>query len=74
MKLIYDKSHVSEEEIAAAGEQLSPYAEHLKEVLQHGYEDEESSINLPGDKELMESVGAAVRDKNTTSLKYILVI
>ncbi|MEK7151985.1 MAG: hypothetical protein AAB773_00980, partial [Patescibacteria group bacterium] len=26
------------------------------------------------DKELMESVGAALRDKNTTSLKYILVI
>ncbi|MEK7556325.1 MAG: hypothetical protein AAB523_03530 [Patescibacteria group bacterium] len=74
MKLIYNKSHVSEEEITTIGEQLSPYAEHLKEVLQHGYEDEESSINLPGDKELMESVGAALRDKNTTSLKYILVI
>ena len=74
MKLTYSKSHVSEEEINAVGKQLSPYAEHLKEVLQHGYEDEESSINLPGDKELMESVGAALRDKNTTSLKYILVI
>lgn len=74
MKLIYNKSRVSEEEIVTIGEQLSSYAEHLKEVLQHGYEDEESSINLPSDKELMESVGAAVRDKNTTSLKYILVI
>ncbi|MCR4330780.1 MAG: hypothetical protein NUV49_02780 [Patescibacteria group bacterium] len=74
MKLTYNKSRVSEEEIVTIGEQLSSYAEHLKEVLQHGYEDEESSINLPSDKELMESVGAAVRDKNTTSLKYILVI
>ena len=39
MKLTYSKSHVSEEEINAVGKQLSPYAEHLKEVLQHGYED-----------------------------------
>jgi len=74
MKFIHNKSLVSTEEMTALGERLSSYAQHLKEVSQHGYEDNESSINLPSDKGLMESVGAAVRDKKTTSLKCILVI
>jgi len=74
MKFKYDKSSVSEEEMQKAAEGLFSYTQQLKEVTQNGYDDDESSINLPFDKEMLDRVGAVVADKMTPGLKYIIVI
>jgi len=55
--------------------QLDAYTERLVSVIKSGaYDEPESSLNLSGDKSLLEQVKALASDKATSSLKYNVVV
>jgi len=69
-----EKAQISEEDLQEAGETLAPYIAHVNEVSQNSYDHDEASINLPVDKDIMNAIGEAVRDKKTPDLKYVIVV
>lgn len=76
MKLFYkDSSLIKEKEIKKINEILGPYLEHLKKVAKtNNYDFPESSINLPFDKDLVQSIEQLKKEKITDELKYIIDI
>lgn len=76
MQLLYkDSAHIADEELRELRERLAPYTELIQHVLKTGgYQEFESSINLPFDAELLEEV-LRMRDAlHTPLLKYVIVI
>ena len=76
MQLLYkDLAHIADEELRELRERLAPYTELVRHVLKTGgYQEFESSINLPFDAELLAEV-LRMRDAlHTPLLKYVIVI
>jgi len=76
MKFEYkDTCLVSDKEIEKYSAQILDYVDHLKKVSKtKSYDSSESSINLPFDKEILKEVKKIVKLKNSSQLKYIIVI
>lgn len=61
--------------IRSTATRLSSYVERLRNVADDGgYSADESSINLPFDKDLLDAVTRVCKDKVTKKLKYVVVI
>ena len=75
MKISYNHSLVSENEITQIGEQLREYIDLLNRVVEgNTYEAYESSINLPSDTTLTEKSIAATKEIDISKVRYILDI
>ncbi len=76
MKLDYkDSCLVSDEEINKLGKKVSPYIDYLVKVSStKAYDSPESSINLPFDYELLKEADKLCKIKNSSKLKYVIVI
>ncbi len=76
MKLVYQNSSlVSDEQISQTGTKLTDYIKHLQRVVEeNNYNYPESSINLPHDNQLLETVNQVVQEKVNTNLKYFIDI
>jgi glucose-6-phosphate isomerase len=61
--------------IRSTGMRLSSYVDRLRTVADSGeYLANESSINLPFDKDLLDAVQRVCKDKVTNRLKYVIVV
>jgi len=70
----YEQSLVSPDELSRCAERLSEYTVHLKKIAEEAeYLYDESSINLPGDKENYSLVQGALREKISDKLSLIVV-
>lgn len=70
-----DSSQLPESEIIRYGESLQLFIKHIQEVAKkNNYEDDESSINLPFDTEILGRVRDLVGKMVSHKLKYILNI
>ena len=76
MKFLYKNSALIEEKtITETANTLNEYINHLNAVAsKKNYEDNEASVNLPFDEELLKEVMNLKEKKVTKSLKYIFVI
>lgn len=76
MEFLYRSSaNISDSDLIELNELLVDYKAHLVRVAKRGgYEDKESSINLPVDEVLLRDVLAASEAKSERELKYIIVI
>ncbi|MBI4215653.1 MAG: hypothetical protein HY602_02930 [Parcubacteria group bacterium] len=75
MNLLYQNVLISLNDIQQLNQRLAPYLEHLQKVTQtNDYVFNESSINLPFDKQLLNAVIKTKKQKISKRLKYILVI
>lgn len=75
MKFLYDDSLTKEHDIKQIGEQLVPYIERCEKIaMANSYDAPESSLHLPFDNSIAEKVFAAVKEKASAQLKYIVLI
>lgn len=75
MKLLYQDSQITPEEIIATSKSLSGCIEQLNQVARaKDYGLSEGFINLPADRNLLNQVEETCRSKVSDSLKYIIVI
>ncbi len=80
IKFIYKDALISWDEIKDTAGGLSHYVEHLSVVASDfnekeiNYEEAESSINLPFDKEAYEKVKEVAEKTRTKFLKYIIIV
>lgn len=71
----YEQSLVSPEDIKKSAEELSGYRQYLEKVdAEDGYLYDESSVNLPSDKEQLSLIKKTLQGKITDALSVVLLI
>ena len=76
MKLFFETSDaVNSDAVRETAQTLAPYIESLNSIAEKNtYEEDEASLNLPFDKELLSKVKIVTDEKVTDKLKYIFVV
>ncbi len=75
MKLFYQDSQISDDEIAAAGKALAGYIGQMNQIARaKDYSSPEGFINLPGDRNLVNQIREICRNKISARLKYVVVV
>lgn len=77
MKFLYDNSKIHTDQIleTAIYKHLSEYSQKLKDVTtKGGYDQNESTINAPADKEVLKTILELKKQKVTAKLKYVVVV
>lgn len=76
MELVYqDTAQVEPADLASGERELKEYIDFMNKIAESGnYDEPESSINLPFDKNFQRSLVERIEEKKNKDLKYILVI
>jgi len=74
MKFSYEDGLISQSEIFETAEKLKPEIRNLADSVSGGYEDDNASINLPDDKDMLGKVKQVINEKLQLKPKYLIVV